>query len=45
MAMSGPSYPSDPTATPRTEMECRQIAELLGDYLEGALPKRTAELL
>ena len=26
-------------------MECRRIAELLGDYLEGALPKRTAELL
>ena len=26
-------------------MECRHIAELLGDYLEGTLPKRTAELL
>jgi anti-sigma factor RsiW len=27
------------------EIECRQIAELLGDYLDGSLPKRTAELL
>ena len=26
-------------------MQCRRIAELLGDYLEGALPKQTAELL
>lgn len=26
-------------------VECRQIAELLSDYLEGALPKRTRELL
>jgi hypothetical protein len=26
-------------------MQCRRIAELLGDYLEGTLPKRTAELL
>jgi anti-sigma factor RsiW len=26
-------------------MECRQIAELLADYLDGTLPKRTAELL
>ena len=26
-------------------MDCRKIAELLGDYLEGTLPKRTAELL
>jgi len=26
-------------------MTCRQIAELLGDYLEGTLPKRTKELL
>jgi hypothetical protein len=28
-----------------TELECRQIAELLGDYLEGALSKPLAELL
>ena len=26
-------------------MECRQIAELLGDYLDGTLPKETRELL
>lgn len=28
-----------------TEMECRQIAELLGDYFDGTLPKATRELL
>ena len=28
-----------------TEIECRQIADLLGDYLEGALPKRMVELI
>jgi anti-sigma factor RsiW len=27
------------------EIECRQIAELLGDYLDGTLPKATRELL
>ena len=26
-------------------MECRQIAELLGDYLDGTLPKETSELI
>ena len=26
-------------------MECRRIAELLVDYLEGTLPKHTVELL
>ena len=26
-------------------VECRQIADLLGDYLDGTLPKRTRELL
>jgi Putative zinc-finger len=41
MAMSGPT---DPASSP-TEVQCRRIAELLGDYLEGTLPKRTAELL
>ena len=25
-------------------MECRQIAELLGDYLDGSLPRETREL-
>jgi predicted anti-sigma-YlaC factor YlaD len=26
-------------------MECRQIAELLADYLDGTLPKQLAELI
>ena len=26
-------------------MECRQIAELLGEYLDGTLPKHLRELL
>jgi hypothetical protein len=41
MAMSGSTDP----ASSRPELQCRRIAELLGDYLEGTLPKRTAELL
>ena len=28
-----------------SDIECRQIAELLGDYLEGTLPSHTRELL
>jgi anti-sigma factor RsiW len=28
-----------------SEIECRQIAELLGDYLDGTLPKATQELI
>ena len=27
------------------EIECRQIAELLGDYLDGSLPRHTRELI
>lgn len=27
------------------EFECRQIAELLGDYVEGTLPQATRELI
>jgi hypothetical protein len=42
MAMSGPTDPESPS---QSEMDCRRIAELLGDYLEGTLPKRTTELL
>jgi hypothetical protein len=38
MAMSG-------STDPDSDLPCSQIAELLGDYLEGTLPKRTAELL
>jgi anti-sigma factor RsiW len=39
MAMSGSTDPAS------SEFGCRRIAELLGDYLEGTLPKATAELL
>lgn len=28
-----------------SEIECRQIAELLADYLDGTLPKATRELI
>lgn len=41
MVMSGSTSP----ASSPPELQCRRIAELLGDYLEGTLPKRTAELL
>ena len=34
---------SEPTE-PET-IACRQIADLLGDYLDGTLPRRTRELL
>ncbi|MBI4637580.1 MAG: zf-HC2 domain-containing protein [Candidatus Rokubacteria bacterium] len=27
------------------EIECRQIAELLADYLDGSLPQPTSELI
>lgn len=42
--MSGPDDPAEPAETP-AEIECRQIADLLADYLEGTLPRRTVELL
>ena len=42
MAMSGPT---DPASPPTPEMQCRRIAELLGDYLEGTLPGPMVELL
>jgi anti-sigma factor RsiW len=29
----------------QSEIECRQIAELLGDYLDGSLPRETRELI
>jgi anti-sigma factor RsiW len=44
MAMSGPTEP-EPASASSSEMQCREIAELLGDYLEGTLPKHTRELL
>ena len=28
-----------------SQIECRQIAELLGDYLDGSLPRETRELI
>jgi hypothetical protein len=28
-----------------SELECRQIAELLGDYLDGSLPRATRDLI
>jgi hypothetical protein len=28
-----------------SEIECRQIAELLGDYLEGTVPAHTRDLI
>ena len=43
--MSGPTQPSDPSPVSRHEMDCRRIADLLGEYLDGSLPKATAELL
>lgn len=35
----------DPSAAGPTSVECRQIAELLADYLDGSLPKPTCELI
>ena len=31
--------------TESSDMECRRIAELLGDYLDGSVPKETRELI
>ena len=28
-----------------TDLECRQIADLLGDYFDGSLPRATRELI
>ena len=28
-----------------TDLECRQIADLLGDYFDGSLPRETRELI
>jgi anti-sigma factor RsiW len=36
---------SDCGAQSPSSIECRQIADLLGDYLDGSLPKATRELL
>jgi hypothetical protein len=45
MAMPGPTEPSGSFPGSLSDIQCRQIAELLGDYLEGTLPKHTVELL
>ncbi|MGH7310789.1 MAG: anti-sigma factor family protein [Candidatus Rokuibacteriota bacterium] len=45
MVMSGTGESSEPAGAAPSEIECRQIAELLADYLDGSLPSRTAELL
>jgi predicted anti-sigma-YlaC factor YlaD len=31
--------------TEPSDMECRRIAELLGDYLDGSVPRETRELI
>jgi hypothetical protein len=43
MVMSMAEGSSDPAHS--GEIECRQMAELLADYLAGTLPRRTVELL
>ena len=35
----------DGSAAAPSSVECRQIAELLADYLDGTLPKPTRELI
>lgn len=35
----------DPSPAGPTSVECRQIAELLADYLDGTLPRSTRELI
>ncbi len=44
MVMSSPADPSG-QGLPPSAMECRRIAELLADYLDGSLPKHTVELI
>ena len=43
MAMSSPT--GEGSGPPPSEMECRRIAELLADYVDGSLPKHTVELI
>ncbi len=33
------------SSLPPTHIECRQIAELLADYVDGSLPRSTADLI
>ncbi len=39
------SQMSETGAQSPSSVECRQIAELLGEYLDGGLPRETRELL
>ena len=43
--MPEPGTPSSPPPKGPSEIECRQIAELLADYLDGSLPRHTVELI
>jgi hypothetical protein len=43
--MSTYDGPSPDGPRPPSGLECRQIADLLGDYLEGALPGQVTELI
>lgn len=43
--MPEPGTPSSPPPQGPSEIECRQIAELLADYLDGSLPRHTVELI
>jgi hypothetical protein len=43
--MSEPGEPAGGGGGGLSEIECRQIADLLGDYLDGTLPKRMVELI
>jgi predicted anti-sigma-YlaC factor YlaD len=45
MSMQEPGTPSSPPPKGPSEIECRQIAELLADSLDGSLPKHTVELI
>lgn len=43
--MSEPGEPAGRGGEGPAEIECRQIADLLGDYLDGTLSKRMVELI
>jgi len=41
---NGPKLADRESVSP-SEIECRQVAELLGDYLEGTLPREIRKLI
>ena len=45
MPMSDPADASNPSSGSPAEIACRQIADLLGDYLDGSLPERLKRML